>query len=891
MKNLRSGIALFFLFCFLLNGYSRIKYSINDNWKFQKGDFEHASEISLNDSAWEKINIPHTWNVSDAMDEETGYYRGISWYRKNLTLPLEYSGKQITIYFEGANQTAEIFVNGVSAGFHIGGYTRFSFNITPFLKFGEKNVLAVKVDNSYQKLIPPLSADFTFFGGIYRDVYLIVTENIYISTTHYASDGVYISTPIVNKNMANLSVKTMLNNATSGNCQIKIEHTLFHPDGTEISINSQKIKINKNASNVVTLQEFNITNPSLWSPEFPQIYRLRTRITDSKSKNILDEVYQPVGFRWFEFSVGNGFMLNGKSYKLIGTNRHQCFDGLGNALPDEIHVRDIKLIKEMGGNFLRVSHYPQDPVLMEMCDKTGIITSVEIPVVNAITEHADFYKNCIEMAREMVLQDFNRPSVLIWSYMNEVMLQPPFINDSVRHAQYLKSVQQLAEKIENQIRNDDPYRYTIIPFHGNFERYKSAGLTEIPKIIGWNLYQGWYGNTFDAFGTFLDTAHEKLKDKPFIITEYGADVDPRLHTFDPVRFDYTQEYANLYHEHYIKDILSRKFIVGANIWNLNDFHSEERENAVPHVNNKGITTLNRDLKDTYLYYQSMLNHEPEILIGGRSWTIRGGVCDENHICYQPVKIYSNINEVELFLNGRSLGKKKPVDFIAEFNVPFVHGKNILDVAGIVEHKTYRDQLKLEFHMIPSNLKDSRIPFKDINVMLGSKRYFEDKQNDVIWIPEQEYSPGSWGYTGGTNYVKRTRHGQQPASDLNIKGTDIDPVFQTMRQGIRSFKFDVPDGEYTLSLYFAELLTSTGKTSIYNLGDDSINEDVDERIFNVNINKVQVLKHFNITREFGPQQAVIKKFAVQAKDGQGISIDFESLKGEPVLNALRLYRNY
>ena len=870
---------------------SRLKYSINDNWQFVRQDVADAMKDTFDNTSWQIVNLPHTWNAKDVMDDESGYYRGIGWYRRAVNIPIEYSGKQITLYFEGANQEVELFVNGQRAGIHVGGYTRFSFDITPFLIVGERNNFAVKVNNRYDELIPPLTADFTFFGGIYRDVFLIVTEKQHVSTTHYASEGIYLSTPRVNEELAQVEVKTLLTNASPQDKRLKVEHTVIHPGKQDVLTVSKVIKLAKSTANQVDVQKFDINNPALWSPESPSIYTVRTRVYDEQSKKLLDEVFQPLGLRWFEFSAEKGFHLNGKPYKLIGTNRHQCFDGMGNALSDEIHVRDVMLLKEMGGNFLRVSHYPQDPVVMEMCDKLGIITSVEIPIVNAITEHEEFDRNSIEMAREMVFQDYNRPSVLIWSYMNEVMLRPPFITDSVRHAIYLKSVGRLAEKIENQIRQDDPYRYTIIPFHGSIERYVAAGLTRIPMIIGWNLYQGWYGGTFDGFGKFLDDAQEKLKGIPFIITEYGADVDPRLHSFEPTRFDYTQEWANLYHESYIKDIMERTYVVGANIWNLNDFHSEDRGNAVPHINSKGITSTDREFKDTYLQYQALFRKDPIVNIGGRNWNIRGGNADENYSCIQPVKVYSNLGEVEFFLNGISLGKEKTTDAIAEFNVPFVPGENVLEAIGYAGKRAVRDLIRVDFRMIASNLKDEKFPFESINVMLGSKRYFEEKDKSVIWLPEKPYTPGSWGYVGGKNYVKRTRHGQQPASDLNILNTNIDPVFQTMRHGIESFKLDVPDGEYTVSLYFAELMSKTTKVLVYNLGDDAIADDMDERIFSVDINGKRVIYNLNVAREFGELNAVTKKFIVQVQQGKGISIDFSPVKDEAILNAIRVYMNY
>lgn len=869
----------------------RIKYSINENWLFLKADNVNAFKTDFNDSDWLRVNFPHTWNADDTKDEKTGYYRGTGWYRRQIIIPEDKSNQQVTVYFEGANQELELYVNGKSAGIHRGGYTRFSFDITGLVKFGEHNLFAIRLDNSHNENIPPLSADFTFFGGVYRDVYLIFTNKTSISTSFYASDGVFLKTKMLKKNETKVEIKTLLTNAGSSLANVKVEHTLLNPEKQTVLKVSKSVRLNSKVLNNPDIQFIKIANPRLWSPETPSLYSVITRIYDLKTNELLDEMLQPLGIRWFEFKADNGCILNGKPIKLIGTNRHQCFEGLGNALDDEFHVRDIRLLKEMGGNFLRISHYPQDPVIMEMCDKLGIITSVEIPVVDAISDNEGFTQNCLNMAREMVYQDFNRPSVFIWAYMNEVLLRLPFKEDSVKNVQYFKSVHHLAQEIDSQLRNDDPGRYTMIPMHGNFNDYMESGLTLIPDIVGWNLYQGWYGGTFDKFEIFIDEAQKKLK-KPFIVSEYGADVDPRLHSFDPQRFDYTQEYANLYHEHYIKAIRERNFIAGAAIWNLNDFYSEERGNAVPHVNSKGITTLSREPKDTYLQYQAILCDKPVVNIGGRLWKIRGGNADANNTCIQSVKAYSNLKSIEMYLNGKSIGIKPVQNYFAIFDIPFVNGENVIEAVAKSDTNVVRDMQKIDFRLIPQDLKDKKQIFTELNVMLGSKRYFTDNSKSMIWIPEKQYQPGNWGYIGGTNYTKNTRHGQQPASDSDIMGTNEDPVFQTKRIGLKEFKADVPDGEYTVSLYFAELQSgSNNKMSIYNLGDEAKDNKITDRIFNVTINETEFLKNLNISSEFGNNTSVVKKMNVMVKNGSGISVKFDAVNGEPFLNAIRIYRQY
>lgn len=870
---------------------SRIGYTINEMWRFCLTENTNAFQRSLDDKGWEIVSIPHTWNDKDAMDDVPDYFRGTGWYRRNLFIGSEARGKSVYLNFEGANQVVELYVNEVRVGKHIGGYTQFNFDITPYIKVGASNLLAVKVDNKHNLDIPPLSADFTFFGGIYRDVSLEIVNPVHLSTTDYASSGVYVSTPTVSEKEASVEVKTLLDNGTQKDGAFKLEYTFYSPQGQLVSRSIEKVKLPAGAKEVSLVKKIRITNPELWSIDTPNQYKVEVRVLSASGDSVLDEVVTNFGLRWYSFDADKGFFLNGKHVKLIGTNRHQCYEGLGNALRDEMHVRDVMMIKAMGGNFLRVSHYPQDPLVMELCDKLGIVTSVEIPIVNGVTETEDFAKNSLEMAREMVKQNFNHPSVVIWAYMNEVMLKPLYKGDSIRYSRYCAEVHRQAVKIEELLRAEDPYRYTMIPFHGSVSSYEDADLFRVPKIIGWNLYQGWYGGEFSGFDKFMGIFHEDYPDKPTIITEYGADVDPRLHSFQPQRFDYTAEYGNLYHEYYLKSILARDFIAGATIWNLNDFYSEGRTNAVPHVNNKGITSVNRELKDTYLLYKANLCKSPLILIGSKSWKNRAGVADAQGRCMQPLKIYSNLDKVQVKVNNESIGEVAVIDCVANVQIAFVDGINVIEVTGKSGGKVVKDFYDSHFKMLPKTLTaETGLVFDELNVMLGSKRYFEDKVADIVWIPEQAYVPGQWGYVGGTAFGVTTRHGNLPASDLNILGTDQDPIFQTQREGLSAFKLDVPNGKYAVYLYLAELVPAMQKEALaYNLGNDASYKNTSERVFNIKVNGEYQLKEFNIAEQIAAERAIIKKLSVNVIDGKGISIDFEAVKGKPVLNAIRVIK--
>ena len=888
---------LFYIFILLFivgwaQAQQRVVYTINDGWKFTKGSPFEAQLTGCDDSSWETVNIPHTWNDKDADDETSGFYRGPVWYRKQLFIDKSQEGRRAVIYFEGANQEVRFYLNGQFVGEHKGGYTRFCFDITSHLRYGQENLFAIYVNNVYNPNIPPLSADFTFFGGIYRDVYLQFMNPVHIATNDYASSGVYIRTPEVNNSAASVEITTLLTNDMPQATEIRVENIICDADGKEVKKTQAEVKLAAGETKADISKKIKIDSPRLWDIDDPYRYMVYTRILDKRKGTLLDEVVNPLGLRWFKFDSEKGFFLNGKGRKLIGTARHQDYFQKGNALRDELHVQDVLLLKEMGGNYLRVSHYPQDPVIMEMCDKLGIVTSVEIPVVNAVTETEEFLHNSVEMAKEMVRQDFNRPSVMIWGYMNEIFLRRPY-TEGKQLEDYYRFTEKVARALEATIREEDPSRYTMMAYHNMPQYYEDAHLTEIPMIQGWNLYQGWYEPDINEFQRLLDRAHKVYKGKVLMVTEYGPGVDPRVHSYQPERFDFSQEYGLVYHKHYLNEMMKRPFIAGSSLWNLNDFYSESRVDAVPHVNNKGVVGLNREKKDVYWFYKTALSRRPILVIGNREWKSRGGVVNTaQKECIQSVPVFSNAEEVELFVNNKSLGKKKIEDNYALFDVPFVSGENLLEAVAVTGDNKLRDMLRIQFQLVGSQLKDEAVPFTELNVMLGSPRYFEDRAANVAWIPEQEYKPGSWGFIGGTSYRRQTGFGTMLGSDIDIHGTDMNPIFQTQRVGIKSFKADVPNGEYSVYLHWAELESDKEREAlVYNLGADSEQTFAGNRSFGISINGTTVSDDFNVARDYGYARAVIKKFVITVKDGKGVSVDFHKKEGEPILNAIRIYRNY
>ncbi|WP_242691488.1 glycoside hydrolase family 2 TIM barrel-domain containing protein [Desertivirga arenae] len=858
----------------------RLVLNLSQGWYFTK-DRVVVDKVDP-ETKWERINLPHSWNTEDVVDDTPDYYRAACWYKKELTIDKSLKGKKIFLQFEGANQVSHVYINGKQAATHTGGYTAFIVPADNFLNFqeGASNTLLVKVDNSHNDNIPPLSADFTFFGGIYRNVNLIINNQVHFQHSKGTS-SVFVSTPSVSEKKAYVLVKGVIENQSSKVQKFIYKNIILDASGKVIKESATSLSLRSGEHKDVKQALDNILSPSLWSPENPYLYRVVSQIKDAKSGDILDQVVNPLGVRWFRFDGATGFHLNGKPYKLIGASRHQDFKGMANAIPENFNYRDVKLLKDMGGNFLRVAHYPQDQAVLNACDMLGILTSVEIPVVNAITETEEFSQNCRNMQVEMIRQNYNHPSVVLWGYMNEIMLRPKFIGQAERQKTYFNNITRLAQSLDSLTRAEDPSRYTMIAHHGDFNRYKQAGLIDIPQVVGWNLYQGWYSGSPANFGEFLDRYHKEFPEKPTMITEYGADADPRIRASNPERFDKSIQYSLNFHDIYLKAMMERPFVAAGMIWNLADFNSETREETMPHINNKGLLTLDRVPKDLYRFYQSQLLKTPYLSIS--DWRKRSGEQDSASVTStQELDVFSNSSEVELFHSGRSLGHKKPLNGRFTWLVPFTDGQNQIEARTLINGKEYRDVAVIDYDV------QSPDKINHLNLLLGAKRSFEDDKGQV-WIPSNQYKAGSWGYIGGKPF-KLGNARQSYGTDRDIKETPNDPVYQTQVTGIQKYKLDLADGEYSLTLHFAELTTSEAKEALaYNLDNSVQKNKAENRVFNISVNKIPVFQNFDISKRYGPLRAGYESLKVVAEHGKGIEISFNAIVGQPVLNALQVTR--
>lgn len=852
----------------------RIRYTINDNWHFLNKDVAGGERRVVSDGDWEKVSLPHTWNALDAFDDEPGYRRGPGWYRRELRLSPDLKGKRIFLYFEGANQTAEVFCNEKRLGKHIGGFSAFVFDVTDVVEFDKPVLVAVRVDNTLEKDIPPLDADFTMYGGIYRDVWLIAADEVHfkianqkgcvpivppgnsgtsgtggtlLSECSHASTGVKIETPVVSAESGSVKISGTVTNAGDNAKIVAITSSILDSENRTIAVTDSKLTVAPRSEADFLHAPVRINKPRLWSPDDPYLYRVQTVIRENGKT--LDENSNPLGFRWFKFDAEQGFFLNGKPMKLRGTNRHQDYAGLGNAVPDALHVRDLEIIKDNGFNFLRLAHYPQDPSVLETADRLGLLIWEEIPIVNLITISETFNENSKTMLTDMIRQHRNHPSIIIWGYMNEVFLRSPKTDAD------LTETAKLAKELEKICKIEDPGRATAIAFDsGARENYYKSGLAEVTDVVGWNLYFGWYNDTFPDFGKFIDEQHRRLPNRPFIISEYGANADQRLHSLTAKRFDSTIEWQRMFHEAYLPQINARRFLAGSAIWSQFDFGSEFRGETIPHINQKGMFTYHRKPKDISYFYKASFSKERVLHIATRDWQHRSGPLN------QPIDVYTNFPSVELFQNGASLGIRSAVNRKASWNVNLSEGKNTF-AARAAEAKTSSADTA-DVYFSGRTVFDNS--FREIAVNAGSNADFVDDGN-AVWAADQSYKKGSWGSVGSD--LKAISTGR------NILGTLDDPLYQTMLSGPVKYRFDVPDGDYEIELRFVE-------PEFKNAG---------KRVFDIKFNQRTFMGNTDLVIEAGYLQSYARKVRTIASGREGLLIELIPRAGSPVLSGIRVKR--
>ena len=616
--------------------------NINSNWLFYKGVSEVTPEVQ-----GEAISLPHTWNNLDGQDGGGDYFRGTCLYVKTLKKSELPESDEYYLELRGANSSADVYVNGKHLAHHDGGYSTWRVNITAELT--EETNITVAVDNAPNQRVYPQVADFTFYGGLYRDVNIVCVNKTHFDLDYYGAPGVKV-TPKVDGANAKIEIEVY---TTELGEKDNIVYQIVDKEGNEVVKVSSKEK-------VVTLD---IENVHLWhGKKDPYLYTCKVSIKNGNK--VLDNVSTRFGVRTFKIDPNNGFILNGEEYPLRGVSRHQDRKGIGNALLKEHHEEDIGYILEMGATTIRLAHYQHDQYFYDLCDEKGLVIWAEIPYIS--NHMPGGRENTISQMKELISQNYNHPCIVVWGLSNEITMKGADDPDLLENHRILNDL----------CHNMDKTRLTTIaavspcPIDSEY--------IQIPDVVSYNHYFGWYGGETSDNGPWFDNFHKTHPNIPIGCSEYGCEALD-WHTSNPIQGDYTEEYQSYYHEELIKTLFTRKWMWATHVWNMYDFAADARaEGGENGMNHKGLMTFDRKYKkDSFYAYKAWLSDEPFVHVCSKRYIDR--VEDVT-----KVTVYSNQKEVELFVNGVSMGKKEAEDHFFKWDVPNVGESTIVAKAGELE---------------------------------------------------------------------------------------------------------------------------------------------------------------------------------------------------------------
>ena len=599
------------------------------NWQFTGPDGKTTA-----------VDLPHTWNNIDGQDGGNDYWRGICIYKTRFAAPaFDKNTQQVWLQFEGVNASAKVTLNGVEVARHDGGYSTFRADVTALL--ADSNELIVEADNSKNDRVYPQKADFTFYGGIYRDVSLLVVNRNHIALGYLGGPGVQI-TPAVNGANADIEVKTWMEGDG------EVEFSIYDATGAEVLTG-------KGRDTTVTLE-----HPHLWDGvRDPYLYTCAVRLV--LNGEVQDEVRQRFGVRSFSVDPKQGFFLNGRPYPLHGVSRHQDRKGLGNAITREMHDEDMQLIKELGANTIRLAHYQHDQYFYDLCDEAGMVVWAEIPY---ISEHMpNGRENTISQMKELIVQNYNHACIVCWGVSNEITISTKDNRDMRDNHHVLNDL----------CHEMDKTRLTTLACYAMCGPFNPVA--HITDLVSWNLYLGWYVPGLFLNDLWMDFFHLCYPNRALGFSEYGAEGMPNLHSSHPRRGDHTEEYQAIYHEYMLRCFDRHKWLWATHVWNMYDFAADARDQGgEPGMNHKGLVTFDRKTKkDSFYIYKAWWSDEPFVHICSKRYADR----TENEI---EVKVYSNQKQVSLYVNGEKLAEQEG-EHIFKFRVKLNGETKVQAVAG------------------------------------------------------------------------------------------------------------------------------------------------------------------------------------------------------------------
>lgn len=664
--------ALAFLFNLPTTSQARENQLLDSNWRFQLADAAGSEKTGFDDRGWQTVSLPHNWGWPEAQQGRP-IYRGPGWYRRELDLEPE-AGKRYFLRFEAATLVAEVYLNGKLVGEHRGGFGAFCFEITKQLSATGTNLLAVRVDNSQAPDIAPLAGDFSVYGGLYRPVHLIVTDEENISLTDHGSPGVAWLQTSVTTTQAVLAVTAQLSNGTKEKVPLKLVARIVDADGKTVLASVQPLTLARSET-APYFFHLTLARPHLWNGrKDPYLYKAVVELL-STNDVVLDRVEQPLGLRYYAIDPDQGFFLNGQPYHLHGVNRHQDYMNEGWAISEADMDADLALLKEIGATVVRCCHYQHSDYFYSRCDQAGILVWAELPQVNLVRNTPEFENTSRNQLLDLIRQNLNHPAIFTWSLFNEI---GGGSDDPHRELQDLNAL----------AHGEDPTRPTIEATMTDAR----PQMNKISDLLGWNIYPGWYSGAKEDYGRILDARRYTSRSGGFCVSEYGAGANPAQHEQNPQHPKaggpwHPEEWQAEVHEAAWAAMQQRPFVWGTFVWCLFDFAVATRhEGSQPGLNDKGLVTRNRQIKkDAFYFYKANWSDEPVLYITSRRFTERTNAVTD-------VKIYSNAKTAALFINGVSQGQQGGVTggvFVWK-NVALTPGENKIAATAAINGRPVTD---------------------------------------------------------------------------------------------------------------------------------------------------------------------------------------------------------
>ncbi|WP_440877078.1 glycoside hydrolase family 2 protein [Thalassotalea sp. PLHSN55] len=757
---------------------------INQQWLYLEQDLQDVGAVNK-EKNWQPVTLPHSWNSKDTLDSVPGYRRSASWYKRHLTLA-KIKAKKTILYFEGANFETKLYVNQKLVGEHIGGYLGFEFDISEYVTAGENEIL-VRVSNAYNKnLIPSQKADFFLHGGITRDVWLKQYPDVYLQ-------DLVVKTPKVSHQQANTTV-TFSTNTLPTSADYEVIASLYAPDKTLIETK----KLSQLGVENMTVEFSTLSAPKLWSPDHPNLYQVSVKLF--KNKQLQHAITENIGYRWFEMRANKGFFINGERVLIRGTHRHEEHAGLGAALSNEQHRKDMEQIKEMGANFVRLAHYPQDPEVYKAANELGLVLWDELPWCRGGKGGHEWEQNTERLLRAQIKQNINHPSIAFWSLGNEIYWEEDFVGGGRDEV-----IMPYLTKLNSLVKQLDPTRLTTIRKY-----YPSATLVD---AFSPSIWAGWYGGAYDQYEEALTTSMKKYP--TFLHMEYGGSSHVGRHTETPISSSgiaggqvSVSEAMNQaivksvakdsdWNENYMVDLFDWHLraseqmpnFAGNAQWAFKDFGTPLRPlNPIPFMNQKGLVDASGKPKDAYYVFKSYWSKEPFCYIESKTWTHRNGPKEGRN-----VNVYCNTEQAELSLNGKSLGVKTNDKSIFPagglvWKVPFISGKNTLEVTGFNgKNNVAQDTLAITYltgkHGKYDHISLTSTPLSNGNMLITAEAQ-DSKGNRVLDYSERAYFSNLEG------------HGEL----LEHYGTPTRSSIIEMASGVASIEF-VPDENSPATIEF------------------------------------------------------------------------------------------